>query len=187
MENKKMEWHIKEGIKYSDLYKDGYPIGNPFGLIKLFEYDKDLKALDLGCGRGILARHFKDYTGVDVSEYIVELNKSEYPNKRFRVESLHNLKDLKDEKFDLVICADVMEHIPEDKIDDVLKEMSKLDVKKYAFSISTRKSVFLDKNNENLHLTVWKSEKWESKLKEYFNIVKKVLKPNLLNIEVVKK
>lgn len=164
-----MSWYLEEDLKYSELYKDGYPIGNPMGLIKTFSIPADNKCIDLGCGRASLSNYFKNYTGVDVSKYIIDKNKTTRKGK-FYHKSLDKLEELTSEQFDVAVCADVMEHIPEDKVDDVLMSISSLNVSRFYFGISCRKSVFLDKRGNNLHLTVNTPDEWIVKLSKYFNI-----------------
>jgi 2-polyprenyl-3-methyl-5-hydroxy-6-metoxy-1,4-benzoquinol methylase len=179
-----MNWYEEEDLKYSKLYENGYPIGDPFGVVKLFDYKKDISVLDLGCGRATLANYFDGYIGVDVSEYIINLNKEKYPDKIFYHNSIHNLQFLRNNKFDVVICADVMEHLPPNKVSSVLFQIFNLNTNKVALSISTRKSVFLTEDGKNLHLTVWTIEKWLSEIEKLFVVENKVIKNNLLSVEL---
>lgn len=178
--DKDNQWALEEDLKYSLLYEKGspttkfkpYPIGNPMGLVREFSYSNDLRACDLGCGRASLSNYFKEhYVGVDCSKYIIDLNKSRLKHDFYHA-SLCSLACLKDCEFDVSICADVMEHIPEEHVDEVLGEISTVKSNVYAFGISTRKSVFLDNNGGNLHLTVWDHEKWLAKLREYFDVIR---------------
>jgi len=182
-----MKWYEEEDDKYSELYKTNYPPGDPFDLLNRLDYSKDIKVLDLGCGPAILTRKFDDYAGVDISSFIIEQNKVKYPDKKFYHASIHNLEFLHKERFDVVICADVMEHIPPDKVVETLHEINKLNSERFALSISTRPSVFLDKKGENLHLTIWPFDKWIMELEKLFSITKQIIKGSLLSIELEKK
>ena len=70
--------------------------------------------LDVGCGNGTLLREIGrqvpvNLTGVDLSEYIVDRNKESFPGIQFYTMDISG-NALK-EKFDLVICSEVLEHI----------------------------------------------------------------------------
>lgn len=65
---------------------------------------------------------------------------------------------------DLVICTDVMEHIPENCVDDVLKDIESFSKKAIFFSISTRKASKFLPNGQNAHVTVKPKEWWMEKI-----------------------
>jgi len=189
------QWYEIEDEKYSLLYEKGspttkfkpYPIGAPMRLVHEFSYSNNLKVCDLGCGRASLSNYFKEhYVGVDCAKYIIDLNKKRLKGDFYHT-SLCNLSCLKNYDFDVSICADVMEHIPEAYVEEVLREISKVKSNVYAFGISTRKSVFLDNDGGNLHLTVWDHEQWLATLRNYFNVVRAEFLPSLLMVEVKSK
>jgi len=66
--------------------------------------------------------------------------------------------------FDLVICTDVLEHVPEDEIGRTLVELMNYTNKVLFLAISTKpaKKVFSD--GSNVHITVKPREWWESML-----------------------
>jgi SAM-dependent methyltransferase len=75
--------------------------------------------LDIGCGQGALLTtlrsefpHIEPH-GVDISPVAVELARKRVPDGRFWV--LDTVKDRLNEKFDLVVCSEVIEHIPDDR------------------------------------------------------------------------
>lgn len=74
--------------------------------------------LDVGCGQGAfleeLKSEFPDVNpcGIDISSSAVELARTRVPGGRFNVVDItHNVLD---EKCDLVVCSEVLEHIPDD-------------------------------------------------------------------------
>ncbi len=73
--------------------------------------------------------------------------------------------------FDVVGCADVMEHVPEENVDEVLEH-----IKKYCkedgyllFSISGSKAYKAFYDKENLHCTIQSSDWWAAKIKTICN------------------
>jgi trans-aconitate methyltransferase len=74
--------------------------------------------LDVGCGEGYLARVITDrfpavtVTGVDMSASAVEAARRRVPAGRFEVADLETLGRWS-ERFDLVVCSEVLEHLPD--------------------------------------------------------------------------
>lgn len=75
--------------------------------------------LDVGCGEGtMLAELFADrndlrIAGTDISEGALAMARKKNPTAEFRTFDLRNTP--LDDRFDLVICSEVMEHLPEDE------------------------------------------------------------------------
>ncbi len=80
--------------------------------------------LDVGCGVGTIAIYLahlgKNVVGIDISKRAIDIAKDAVPddllNKLiFRKVELDKFKSKNKNKFDLVICAEVLEHIEDDK------------------------------------------------------------------------
>lgn len=67
-------------------------------------------------------------------------------------------------QFDYVICADVMEHIPEEYVDDVLREIGRYTTKMVFFSISGDPAYKSFGDGENLHCTMRDVAWWKEKI-----------------------
>lgn len=157
---------------YSGLYREGYPLGAPGRIVDAFGYCGEESVCDLGCGHAQLSFIFPAYVGVDVSTEIIERNKLIRRGEYYR-RSLHELEgDLLERVFDLAICCDVMEHIPAQKVPLVLREISKLTAKRFAFGISCRDSECRDKEGGTLHPTIWEPEKWRREIETWFRVVR---------------
>lgn len=73
---------------------------------------------------------------------------------------------------DLVICIDVMEHVPEHLVDEVLDDINALATKVVYFAISTRTSSKKLYDNETpAHVTVKPESWWREKLKRIDKLV----------------
>jgi SAM-dependent methyltransferase len=89
------------------------------------------RALDLGCGAGILSRRLADRAdevlGVDISATAVaqaEIAHADRPHMRFAQGDLANLPAELDGKFDLVVLADTIYYLPPPLRDDVLQALA---------------------------------------------------------------
>ena len=117
------------------------PTGEFLGARQIAEAWKKMfnprNALDVGAGRGTFIAYMRDVgieaVGFDFSEWAVA-----HPYPRCRKEWLILWDATKapwpwpDDSFDLVICLDTLEHIYEEDLDTVLKEMYRV-AKKWIF------------------------------------------------------
>lgn len=75
-----------------------------------------LRILDIGCGNGslsnLIAQHGYEVVGIEESESGVKFANQTFPDCRFIQGSIYNLPDKElGEKFDIVIAAEVIEHL----------------------------------------------------------------------------
>lgn len=80
------------------------------------------------------------------------------------------LWDLPDISADYGICIDVMEHIPTEKVQDVLSGISKCTKAAY-FNIATRDDCLGSKIGKKLHMTVMEATHWQALMKIYWEDV----------------
>lgn len=83
----------------------------------------------------------------------------------------YSVKPSPGSEFDIVCCADVMEHVPEEFVDHVLTELNQYTKQDgmllFAISGCPAKKAF--SNGENLHITVKPFEWWVQKLDQNLN------------------
>src|SRR5437879_992242 len=76
-----------------------------------------LKVLDAGCGTGYLCKQLKDrgavVTGIDISERMITLARTQHPSIDFRVDSCTELRTVRDAEFDLVVSNYVLMDTPD--------------------------------------------------------------------------
>lgn len=83
----------------------------------------------------------------------------------------YNQRPTKGSQFDVVLCTDVLEHIPKEHIDEVLQEINEYTKPngEILLSISTISAVKCFADGTNLHVTIESKDWWDQKLKENLN------------------
>ena len=115
--------------------------------------------LDYGCGRGNLTDYFIKYRNCKTFKYDPAIK--EYSNLDKNI------------KVDLIANCDVMEHIPENEVENVIKEMSNISNKVF-FNIYLKEAQTFLPNGENAHCTVKPILWWLKKINKYFNNVQTI-------------
>ena len=129
------------------------------------------KILDVGCGdgsflRGLQSRGFKDLTGVDFTTIDLEICSGDINY----ISSFADKMPFKDNEFDLLTSAEMLEHIHEDNIHDVLKEFQRVCNGTLLLTCSHRDSGEVHKG-KNLHFLVRDKSWWETALSKYFVVL----------------
>lgn len=149
--------------EFYDAYHDHCPFGsccgsNTFHALKAVQaYPDANRVLDFGCGSGYAVRKMRarrrEWLGIELSE-------SAY--KQFLHEPyfyVGTLEQFPDNHCDMVYSTEVFEHIPEDEVDEVICQLSRI-VKRCAFlTISLRPS----SDNNSYHCTLKPRTWWEEK------------------------
>lgn len=154
---------IREKNKYTRMWRiDEYRESPGLELVDDFfeQMSPSGKVIDFGCGSGKSAKAFMDKglsaLGVDIAPNCLD--------KDVRIPlCLAPLWNLPEIKGDFGFCTDVMEHIPTDKVDDVLSSIRRC-VDNCYFQISTVPDKFGQCIGETLHLTVKSPDWWEKKI-----------------------
>jgi hypothetical protein len=113
--------------------------------------------LDFGCGQSRLFE-IVEWAGTRVTRYdpaIPELSK------------------IPSERHDLVLNIDVMEHLPEEEIDDILSQIAGLG-DHAIFIIDTIPAKNHLPNGQNCHLTIQPAPWWQNRLRRYFEHVEPI-------------
>lgn len=114
---------------------------------KLIEEKKLKTILDYGCGKAKFhpAHWNADKYDPAVPEY------SEKPNNRY----------------DLVICTDVLEHIPQNHLDEVIEDIFNYSDQWVFISVCCRKAKEILPNGYNAHATIESTKWWTNKFSKY--------------------
>ena len=130
------------------------------------------RIIDFGTGTGRAAYRLHklnfDVTMIDIADNCLDDDVREALGNRLVLGSLWEPMDLP--RAPEGFCTDVMEHIPPERVDDVLKNIMGL-VDRCFFQICLKEDHFGTEIEEHLHLTVRPFVWWRDKLREYGNVL----------------
>lgn len=157
-------WLSEEKRRYDYLYSRGYSSGNPELLVRHFDIRPESKVLDIGCGNATLRYYFEDYTGVDISGVKIEELKNDGGPGTF-YEGDFQTAIFIDDDFDVVICNDVLEHLPPWRVGMAISDLALFENSLIVASICCRKAGTRDQDGLQVHRTVkpppWWRKHWE--------------------------
>lgn len=111
--SEKEEFHLKHQLHYYQ---------NILRYLYARKYIGNNDVLEVGCGSGFqippLISVFKTYTGLDLSKNSLKLFKHKYLLNKDKINLIYGtgLKlPFKSERFDVILCMDVIEHVPKEK------------------------------------------------------------------------
>lgn len=111
-----------------------------------------LSAIDYGCGQSSLDRELKEAGVETVYRYDPAI-----PTYAARPER----------DFDLLVSVDVLEHIPEHELDDVLSDMRSL-ARHALIIVDTEEAVQILPNGQNAHATIRPHGWWRQRLAKHY-------------------
>jgi len=117
-------------------------------------YGKPKKAISLGCGIGFDVERFKqldiDIIGVEIADFMIR----ESPVRDLIIEgSMTDLSRFDDSTFDLVVCLEVMEHLPPELTEQAIREIRRIGTSKAVLTIGRGKS-------DPTHINLRPREEW---------------------------
>lgn len=144
--------------QYKELHESNEEYGASGGeyvneISLMINFLKPKTVLDYGCGKGKL----------------LDLLKKKYPNVKFYGfdPAMEKFKNLEVDNVDFVINTDVLEHIPENELPQLIYDISKLS-KNVFFALHHAKATTFLPNGENAHCTVRPHEWYLKLLGKYF-------------------
>jgi hypothetical protein len=146
-------------------YRKLHMRGN-FGGLSLLPFTQDISQLvaefksrsllDYGCGKGL------QYTEARAHEAWG------LPIPRLYDPAVQEHDVLPRGKFDGVICTDVLEHVPEDELDAMLRQIAGYARQWVFFSVCCRPSKYVKlPDGRNVHVTIHPVEWWQAKLEQH--------------------
>jgi len=131
------------------------------------------KALDIGCGQGFGIKCMRDkgldVSGIDVAN-ITELWEKNGVVEYCKVAPAHDIP-YDDDTFDLVVCSEVLEHIPIEGIENSLKEIYRIGSDKFFVTIGLDEEAFPNTAIKS-HVTVKEADWW---IKQFENADFKIM------------
>ena len=120
--------------------------------------NKCTSVLDYGSGKGIL--YTKDFSVLtkEITEPLPEY--WELDSYYLYDPAYEQHSNLPDDKFDAVICTDVLEHIPEDDLGWVLEEMFSRAKKMVFLNVACFPALKKLKDGSNAHVSIFSTENW---------------------------
>lgn len=148
--------------RLTPLYREMAAEGGNFYGNAILQHEAEIRALcqlhhakgllDYGCGRG---DPWKDGLAQRLGVYGVTLYDPAFPG--------HDILPAQKERFDGVICSDVLEHIPEDEVDEVIRRLFGYAQKFVWASVCCRKAKKKFPDGTNLHVTVRPFDWWHER------------------------
>lgn len=173
------ELALAEQKKYESMWSfDSYRERSPgtrelTDALQKMKPEKGATFIDLGCGTGRVSAAL-EAIGFDVTAVDIAINACKEFSGKFIVAPLWDLPALPIVQYGF--CADVMEHLPTQKVGASLENIAKVCERVY-FQIANFHCHEGDKIGEHLHLTVKPIEWWCKELEFYFAIEQMTKKP----------
>ena len=137
-------------------------------LLKKYGLNENSKILDIGCGEGSTLLYLKNESnklyGMDISEEAIELSRNNLTDVTYFLGDITKKETLPDQKFDLIICSEVLEHITDDEI--AIENISSL-LKKGSYLIITvphRKDYWTKADTEAGHVRRYETSEIRNKV-----------------------
>ena len=142
---------------HADGQYPGYTLARYVGPIALLvRVTKTKTILDYGCGKGYqYTRKFWHHRWRGIMPTLYDPAVKEF-------------SELPEGKFDGVVCTDVLEHIPEEELDEVISELVNYAEKWCYIAVCCRKAQCKLRNGMNEHVTIKPPRWWKEKLRSAF-------------------
>lgn len=127
-------------------------------IIELCERLKTTKVLDYGCGKGYLAKKM--------------------PFPIWEYDPAVPGKEVTPLPADIVVCADVLEHIEPENLKAVLRDLQRVTLQVGYFVVATRPAKKKLEDGRNAHLIIKDKAWWQKELSKYFDVAKVLSPPN---------
>ena len=144
-------------------------------IIKNLSINLEDRVLDYGCAKGYLVKAFhilgvKNTFGIDISEYAISKCDPEVSSylKCLNLEQSLSSQFEQEQKFDWIVCKDVLEHLQKDDLTIVLSEFKKISDNVFiAVPLGSNGKYFIEEyENDVTHIIREDMEWWTSQIKK---------------------
>lgn len=155
---------------YTQGYQD-FPIHEQ--VVELILSRKPESVLDVGCAMGFIVKRLRergiDAYGIDISHYAISRAPAEV-KPYLQVAPAHEIP-FPDKRFDLIYCASVLEHIPEEFTDQVIAEFQRVANRAILGIAYKDLHSLLDVHSDITHVNIKDEAWWRQKLPPEFEMV----------------
>lgn len=150
----------------------------------IFKLFKPKSLLDIGCAYGYVPIYLRkigvEAYGIDISDFAIAQGNKNY----LVVGDATDLHPFKDRQFEVVIASELMEHIPEVKIDKAIEEAKRVSKRFIIYLIAMTGFTSHDSVHDHdiSHVSMKNRKFWLKKFEEY-NLVRDREKENTLNTD----
>lgn len=145
-----------------------------YSFLKHTTLDDSDRILDFGCAKGYLVKAFRllgvKAFGVDISEYAVSCADPEVRKFVFQVPDAHVSKIVCEHSISAILTKDVLEHMPENAIDQLLLSLNDTSVSKMIHVIplgDSGKFRIDDYHRDVTHIQIQNEQWWMNKFAQY--------------------
>lgn len=148
----------------------------------VFKLFKPKTLLDVGCAYGFLPIHLRKMGvaayGTDISDWAISQGNKDY----LSVGDATNLSEFKDRQFEIVTASELMEHVPENKIDAAIQEAKRVSKKYIIYLIAMTGFTSHDSIHDHdiSHVSMKNRKFWLKKF-DKFKLTRDIEKENILN------
>jgi len=191
----KTDWRAREQLRYNAAYQTGDYLADNGRLIwnqifDIYDLSKIKTVLDVGCGLGagvaMCRNEGIEAYGIDIAEPAREYWDMANISQFCQIASADEMP-FPDNRFDFVICTEVMEHIPEEGVLDVLKEIYRVGRNTFVLTICLKPAVYkMPHDGSEPHICIKSVEWWYKKIEEAgFNVILPTLARSQVNLIII--
>lgn len=168
-------WQAREQLRYNAAYQTGQYLATNGKRIweqifSLYDVSKIKTILDVGCGLGqgiaMCRNEGLEAYGIDIAGAAVKYWELANIAQFCQVASADKMP-FEDNRFDFVLCTEVMEHIPKEGVSDVLREIYRVGNNSFLFTICMKPALHkMPYDGSEPHICIEKMDWWLGKIKE---------------------
>ena len=121
-----LKWKSWEGIKFGTLKRTESAYFTAEISRTKYNFPQNSKVLEIGFGNGAFLKYALekqwDVLGIEINQSLVRIAKE----RGFSATHTDNLSSFEDNSFDLIVAFDVLEHVPQESIPNMILEVKRI-------------------------------------------------------------